>query len=170
MKKKLKVVIILLGLVIIPTYISAQIMPVDNIVDVPTETRVGESLALTGRVIPSDATNRTITWTVINASGTGATINGNMLRATAAGTVTVRATINNGVLKYKDTVISKEFNKDLNGLFRYLSFPNEVIGGTHYYYSFITYNNNYAAGMIEKHGNYNNEHIEFSSMPKIILL
>jgi uncharacterized protein YjdB len=72
-------------------------VPVTNITGVPTTATVGTPLTLTGTVVPSDATNRTITWSVSNAGTTGATISGNTLSTTAAGTVVVRATIINGL-------------------------------------------------------------------------
>jgi len=57
----------------------------------------GTPLTLTATVAPNNATNRTIAWSVENAGATGATItSGNVLNTTAAGTVTVRATIANG--------------------------------------------------------------------------
>jgi len=53
-------------------------------------------LALAATVAPNNATNQAITWSVHDAGTTGATISGNTLNTTAAGTVTVRATITNG--------------------------------------------------------------------------
>jgi hypothetical protein len=50
---------------------------------------------LTGTVNPANATNQTIVWSVRNAGTTGATISGNTLNISAAGTVTVTATIVN---------------------------------------------------------------------------
>jgi hypothetical protein len=72
-------------------------VPVTNITGVPTTATVGTGLALTGTVAPTDATNQTIAWSVVSAGTTGATISGNTLNATATGTVTVRATITNGL-------------------------------------------------------------------------
>ena len=53
-------------------------------------------LMLTASVTPNNANNQTVIWSVENAGGTGATISGNVLNTTAAGTVVVRATITNG--------------------------------------------------------------------------
>jgi len=72
-------------------------VPVTNITGVPLTATAGTPLTLTGTVNPSNATNKTITWSVIDAGMTGATISGNRLNATAAGHVTVRATIVNGL-------------------------------------------------------------------------
>ena len=95
---------------------------VTNITGVPTTATVGVALTLTGTVVPATATYQTIVWSIVNAGTTGATISGNesplssdarllmlkkltkqsteqTLSTTAAGTVTVRATIANGTDK-----------------------------------------------------------------------
>ena len=72
-------------------------VPVTDITGVPTTMETGTPLTLSGTVEPTDATNKSISWTVANVNGTGATIAGNTLTATAAGTVRIRATIANGV-------------------------------------------------------------------------
>jgi len=72
-------------------------VPVTNITGVPTSATVGVPLTLSGTVLPSNATNRTITWSVSNAGTTGASINGNTFNATATGTAEVTATIVNGL-------------------------------------------------------------------------
>jgi hypothetical protein len=63
---------------------------VTDITDVPTIAIKGTPLSLSGTVVPSNATNRTIVW-----SGTTGVDNG-ILTATSEGTVTVTATITNG--------------------------------------------------------------------------
>jgi len=75
----------------------SPIIPVTNITGVPTTTIAGTPLTLTGTVVPNTATNQTIVWSVFDAGTTGATITGNTLNTTAAGTVIVRATIANGL-------------------------------------------------------------------------
>jgi hypothetical protein len=55
-----------------------------------------EENTLTGRVEPDNATNKTITWSVKSAGTTGAVITGNKLKATAAGSITVTATVAKG--------------------------------------------------------------------------
>ena len=77
-------------------FVIVIIWPVGGILDVPTAGTAGTPLTLTGTVSPIDATNKSITWAVKSAGTTGATINGNTLNTTAAGTVTVTATIANG--------------------------------------------------------------------------
>jgi uncharacterized protein YjdB len=70
---------------------------VTGIIGVPTTTAVGTPLALTGTVIPSNATNKTIIWTLKDAGTTEPSISGNYLTAAAVGTVTVTATVINGL-------------------------------------------------------------------------
>jgi len=77
---------------------AGDFVSVTNIIDVPTATTVGVPLTLTGTVVPSNATNKTIVWSIKNAGTTGATLSGgNILNTTAIGTVIVKATIANGV-------------------------------------------------------------------------
>ena len=75
---------------------ASSFVPVTGITGVPAIAIVGTPLTLSGTVTPSNATNKTIVWSVFTAGSTGATITGSTLTATAAGTVTVRATITNG--------------------------------------------------------------------------
>ncbi|MCL2003411.1 MAG: S-layer homology domain-containing protein [Oscillospiraceae bacterium] len=74
------------------------LVPVTNIISVPETTSIGVNLSLTGVVLPANATGREITWSIHNDGGTGATIdvNGYVLKAVAAGTVAVKATVQNG--------------------------------------------------------------------------
>jgi len=76
--------------------VNAAFVAVTGITGVPTSATAGTALTLTGTVNPSNATNKTITWSVASAGTTGATISGSILNTTAAGTVSVRATITNG--------------------------------------------------------------------------
>ncbi|MDR1470897.1 MAG: fibronectin type III domain-containing protein [Synergistaceae bacterium] len=70
---------------------------VTGITGVPTTATAGADLALSGAIAPSNATNKTIVWAVTSAGTTGAVISGgNNLKTTAAGTVTVTATIADG--------------------------------------------------------------------------
>jgi hypothetical protein len=57
----------------------------------------GVPLTLTATVLPYNATNTTIVWSVENAGTTGATIVANVLTAPTQGTVVVKATIANGL-------------------------------------------------------------------------
>ena len=78
---------------LIPLTAFAIFNPATDIVDVPTGAFAGVPLTLTGTVVPDSATNKNITWSVKDAGTTGATIAGNILSTTAAGTVTVTAAI-----------------------------------------------------------------------------
>jgi len=72
---------------------------VTSITGVPTAGTVGTPLTLAGTVVPANATNQTITWSIspLDAGTTGANItSGNILNTTTAGTATLRATITNG--------------------------------------------------------------------------
>ncbi|GHT00710.1 hypothetical protein AGMMS50276_27200 [Synergistales bacterium] len=72
-------------------------IPVTNITDVPTLTPERTPLILSGTIEPQDATYKTIVWSVLNAGATGATVSGDTLNTTLAGTVNVLATITNGL-------------------------------------------------------------------------
>ena len=76
---------------------TAAFVPATGITGVPTTATAETPLILSGTVTPSDATVKTIAWTVQNEGTTGATITGNTLNTTSEGTVTVRATIADGM-------------------------------------------------------------------------
>jgi hypothetical protein len=82
------------------TITAVNPVPVTDITGVPTTQTVGQALALTGTVVPANATHQTIQWSV-KADGTtapGATIAaGNILSTSGHGTVIVTATILDGV-------------------------------------------------------------------------
>ena len=86
---------------------------VTDITEVPTSAAAGTPLALTGTVIPSNATKNTITWTVKNAGTTEATISGNTFSAAKAGTAVVTATITDG--KGTGTPFTKDFTITVSG-------------------------------------------------------
>ena len=77
---------------------------VTGITDVTDKATAGTPLSLTGTVVPANATNKTIVWSVVSAGTTKAKIErgGNAFNAPEAGTVTIRATIANGVAEGKD--------------------------------------------------------------------
>ena len=77
-------------------------IPVTNITGVPPTAAMGVPLTLTGAVVPSNATNRTITWSVVDTGTTEATFTGNVLHTKAEGIVVVRATIVNGATETTD--------------------------------------------------------------------
>jgi uncharacterized repeat protein (TIGR02543 family) len=85
--------------VVTDTIIYAKwiIIPVTGITGVSAVMTVGTPLTLTGTVQPANAAYKTIVWSIKNAGTTSATLSGNTLNATTAGTVTVTATVNNGI-------------------------------------------------------------------------
>jgi hypothetical protein len=102
---------------------------VASITNVPTSGTVG-NLTLYGTVNPSNATNSTIVWSIYSARTTGASISGNTLTTTAAGTVTVRATIANGAAQ--GTNYAQNFNITINpagGNPSGITYTVEQIGG-----------------------------------------
>jgi endo-1,4-beta-xylanase len=76
---------------------ETSFVPVTDITGVPTAATAGTSITLTGTVVPDDATNQTIEWSVRSAGTTGAALSGAALAVTDVGTVTVTATITNGL-------------------------------------------------------------------------
>ena len=72
-------------------------VPVTEITDVLSQAFVGIPLALSGTVVPNDATYRTIHWSVADSGTTGATITNNVLTVSEEGTLTIMATVINGV-------------------------------------------------------------------------
>ena len=75
---------------------SSDFVPVTGISGVPSFAYVGVPQALAGTVKPANADNQTITWSVVDAGDTGATISKGILSTTNTGTVKVCATITNG--------------------------------------------------------------------------
>jgi uncharacterized repeat protein (TIGR02543 family) len=75
----------------------AAIRKVTDIVNVPTDAVVDIDVDLSGaEVIPPNATNKTIVWSVKTAGAGVAAISGSVFKPTAAGTLTLTATIVNG--------------------------------------------------------------------------
>lgn len=73
-------------------------IPVEQIImNNASSAQVNTDLILKGTVSPANATNSTIIWSIEEANSTGATISGNTLKATAAGSATVKATVVNGL-------------------------------------------------------------------------
>jgi len=80
-------------------------VPVTNITGVNTSVTVG-TISIGGRVVPSDATNQTIIWSVQPGGDIQGTINGNKLTTKEEGFVKVRAIVENGIAK------GENFTKD----------------------------------------------------------
>jgi len=77
--------------------LTVQTIPVTDIINVPTTAIVDIPCSLTGIVVPSNATNQTIVWSVQDSGTTGATIYGNTFYAMTSGIAIVRATIVDGL-------------------------------------------------------------------------
>ena len=71
-------------------------VPVIDITEVPGQAVAGTPLPLVGTVLPSDATNEDIVWSVKDAGTTGAVLEGNTLHTTGPGSVTITATVKDG--------------------------------------------------------------------------
>lgn len=82
---------------------AIQHKPVSGITGVPIMTTVGET-TLNPVVAPDTAANKTIVWSIKDAGTTGATMNGNVLTATAEGTLVLHAVIVDGLRVGKDFV------------------------------------------------------------------
>ena len=98
-------------IVTITVNVCLPFVPVTDITGVPTEATAGYPLVLTGVLVPDNATNKAIVWSIDTANtegATGATLSGDTLLATAAGTVVVTATIIDGIDDGKD------FKKDFS--------------------------------------------------------
>ena len=76
---------------------AAAFTPVADICGVPEEMAAGAKLTLSGSVLPSFATGKTIVWSLQKAGTTGASLSGNALTAPNAGSLTIRATVANGI-------------------------------------------------------------------------
>ncbi|MCL2128717.1 MAG: Ig-like domain-containing protein, partial [Treponema sp.] len=89
---------------------EAPFVAVTDITGVAPIAEAGVPLALSATVVPPNATNQAIVWTVADAGETGAVIpeRSNVLTASAAGTVTVTATIVNGATE--TTLFAKDFD------------------------------------------------------------
>ena len=74
--------------------VGAGIVKVTDIADLPTTAIVGVPLTLTGTITPSNVAVQSITWNITNAGSTGAYLSGNILTASATGTVDVTAKVN----------------------------------------------------------------------------
>ena len=105
---------------------------VSGITGVPVSATVGIPLTLNGTVSPSNATNKDISWTVSNAGTTGANISGNTLNTTGAGSVTITATVANGIAE--GTAYTQNFNITVNTTFVAVSnitgVPTSATAGT----------------------------------------
>jgi uncharacterized protein YjdB len=103
----------------IPDTTIDAFVAVTNITGIPTSATAWTPLTLSGTITPSNATNKTITWSVKNAGATGATISGSTFKAATAGTATITATIANG--KATGTAYTKDFTITVSDAFVYVT-------------------------------------------------
>lgn len=73
------------------------------------------ALELTATVLPANATNKTITWSIFNAGTTGAKITNGILTTTGPGRVIIRATIAGGITPTR--AYSRDFGITINKAF-----------------------------------------------------
>ncbi|MDR2718704.1 MAG: hypothetical protein LBB89_11680 [Treponema sp.] len=90
---------------------SIAYVAVTDIINVPSMMPFGSPLSLNGTVLPDNATNKTIIWSVKTANNSGAAINGNKLTVTNFGTDWGNIIINASIIKGKteDTDFSRDF-------------------------------------------------------------
>ena len=71
-----------------------------------TITTKGGTLQMSASILPEDATDKTVTWSRTNGTGTASISSSGLLTALTDGTVTVRATANDGSNVYDDQEIT----------------------------------------------------------------
>lgn len=71
-----------------------------------TITTDGGTLQLSASVLPNDATNKNVTWSISNGTGSATISSGGLVTAVSDGTVTARATANDGSGVYDDMIIT----------------------------------------------------------------
>ena len=91
--------------------ISDQVIPVTGITvsgasGATTITQDNGTLALTATVTPANATNKSVTWSIINGTGQATINSSGLVTAVADGTVTARATANDGSGVYGQLLIT----------------------------------------------------------------
>ncbi|MFA9466589.1 MAG: Ig domain-containing protein [Velocimicrobium sp.] len=81
---------------------QSTFIKVTNITGVSSTVSAGEALSLVGSIVPTSSTNQSILWSLKDAGTTGAVIQNDVLKTTAAGTVIVTATVKNGLSESSD--------------------------------------------------------------------
>jgi len=108
--------------------VQPAFVPVDQIINMPDSTEATRQLILAGEVVPVNATNQSIVWSILDAGETGATISGNALDTLSMGNVIIQATIINGAGKTTNYIQTFYVNVGMllpDRLFR-LDFKNET--------------------------------------------
>lgn len=83
---------------------------VNDITGIPAKIAAGSTVTLNGVVSPENATNKSISWSLVSAGSTGATLSGSKLSVKNQGTVRVKATVKNGN-SISWGITSKDFTK-----------------------------------------------------------
>ena len=119
------------------THWIIQSVPVTGIVvtgqgGATTITTNGGTLQLTATVSPANATNPAVTWSVINGSGSATISNTGLLTAVSNGTVTARATAQDGSDIFGDLVVTisnqGENNTNIGSHVYSIDYQNNLIG------------------------------------------
>lgn len=76
-------------------------------------------------------------------------------------------TVNSGIVRYNNKILTSSTKNDLNGIMKYLSFPNN--NKSEHYASFVINNNSYVAGAINKSSEFSNKNMIFDSVPTIVI-
>jgi hypothetical protein len=79
-----------------------EFIPVEKIIGIPTGSLPYLEITLSGTVMPANATNKRTAWSIKEDGGTNSTLERNKLTADEYGTVTVTATIKNGLGENED--------------------------------------------------------------------
>ena len=97
--------------------IIGSIVSVTSISGITSQIKIGNSYTLAGVVAPTNATNKTIFWSITDAGTTGAALSGNTLSHTSTGTLTIRATITNGSCDANGVLYdyTQDFTIDITG-------------------------------------------------------
>jgi uncharacterized protein YjdB len=105
--------------------VVTSFVPVTSITGLPSTASIGVPMVLSGTVNPSNASHRTVTWTVVDPRDTNATIiNGNVLNVGSVGYggITLRATVANGGVgganfhREFDVFVSRVFATGITGV------------------------------------------------------
>ena len=85
-----------------PEEFGDEFVAVESIHGIPASSMPYVAIGLSGTVMPENATNRKIDWSIKADGGTNSTLEGNRLTTNAEGTITVTATIKNGLGEGED--------------------------------------------------------------------
>ena len=93
---------------------TADYKAVEEIIGVPDSGFINIPISLTGTVVPTDATNKNIVWSIRTQNGTNSVLNGNIITASSVGTgrVSVTAVIENG--RTQTTPFTRNYNINLS--------------------------------------------------------